>query len=75
MDPSLEWPVGNPARERIFRLHEVSEELAGILSIDARHVPLPPPHDRYGDAREHNAKGSEEQQEIHQLQPHQDRPL
>ena len=42
MDPSLEWPVGNPARERIFRLHEVSEELAGILSIDARHVPLSP---------------------------------
>jgi hypothetical protein len=63
----LNGPIGDPARKRTFRLRE---KLAGILSKDSRHVLLPSPHDRYGDAREHNAKSSGKQQEIHHLHPH-----
>src|SRR5437763_1945701 len=70
MDPSFERPTGDPARKRTFRLCEVSEKLAGILSIYACHVLLSSPHDRYGDAREHDAKSSGKQQEIHHLHPH-----
>ena len=46
MDPSLEGPGGDPARERTFRRCEVSEKLAGILSKRSRHVLLPLPYDR-----------------------------
>ena len=70
MDPSFERPIGDPARKRTFRLREASEKLAGILSKDSRHVLLPSPHDRYRNAREHNAKSSGKQQEIHHLHPH-----
>ena len=51
MDPSFERPLGNPATKRTFRLREVSEELAGILSKDSRHVLLLSPYARCGDAR------------------------
>src|SRR5689334_4518799 len=37
MDPSFERPTGDPARKRTFRLCEVSEKLAGILSKGSRH--------------------------------------
>ena len=40
MDPSFERPTGDPARKRTFRLCEVSEKLAGILSKGSRHVLL-----------------------------------
>src|SRR5947208_467422 len=53
MDPSFERPIGDPARKRTFRLYEVSEKLAGILSKGSRHVLLPSPYDRCSDAPRH----------------------
>src|SRR5437763_702195 len=58
MDPSFERPIGDPARKRTFRLREVSEKLAGILSKGSRHVLLPSPYDRCGDAARHRRSAS-----------------
>jgi hypothetical protein len=71
MDPGFVRPISDAAGKRTFGLGEISHDVARVLSKDRRHALLPSPHDRYGDAREHNAKTSGKQQEIHhQLHPH-----